>query len=813
MHPLTPAPHRHPVPRGARRVAAGLALPLVVLVLTAPGAAGAAGARPAAADGDVVVTNTETVQARLDPSGLLREARVYEQLTFTGTGSASVTNPVAGTGVRNLDGFARLDASDGTLRTTVDVDGARRLRTVSDFDGDLPLGVEVSYSLDGEPVEPGGVLGRSGALEVRYTVTNLTARDDEVAYDGGTGAQATATAETVVPMVGQLVTTLPPTFTAVTSDQANISGDGRGGTRLTFQMTLFPPIGASSVELAYRAQVTRAVVPPATITALPVSPLTNASFKGGSASYASGAQSGVALSAGATEIDANLLRLRDGASELLSGLVQLRDGAERLAEGLTLDAAPGSVLLADGLDTADAGARELTAGARQLDAGARQLADGSARLDAGLTRAGTAVPQLLGGLTQVDAGLARVDAGLAALSGSVGMLPGKAQALHDGITRVRAGIGDVTNPQTLLGGAEGLRVGLTAAATSIGQLEAASGVVAANLGSPQDLAADAAELGAAATTVEDTDPAVADALRATATDLAAHAQAIGTAAAYSQGVASGLADLRGTVTGTVIPGITRLECGLSAASVPGACDPARPGVLEGLGAVDAGVTQLTTDVVAGVQGAVGVGSDTQANGTLRGGVRSVRDGVEQITSGGTTLAAGLGELATGASALSGGASTLADGTGRLSTGTVELAGGTTRLATGADRLAAGLATAADGSTQLADGLTTAADGAPGLVDGAQRLSTEGTSQLVVRGEQTASDYGVRYAVIEAGAQRAADEGMAYGAPVGAAGATAYSIEIAGVDGVGARSLGRGVAAVALFGLGAVVAGLLGRRIA
>jgi putative membrane protein len=55
--------------------------------------------------------------------------------------------------------------------------------------------------------------------------------------------------------------------------------------------------------------------------------------------------------------------------------------------------------------------------------------------------------------------------------------------------------------------------------------------------------------------------------------------------------------------------------------------------------------------------------------------------------------------------------------------------------------------------------------------------------------------------------------MAFGAPEGAAGATAYSLEIAGVDGSGARSLGRGIAAVALFAIGAVVAGLLGRRTA
>jgi putative membrane protein len=83
----------------------------------------------------------------------------------------------------------------------------------------------------------------------------------------------------------------------------------------------------------------------------------------------------------------------------------------------------------------------------------------------------------------------------------------------------------------------------------------------------------------------------------------------------------------------------------------------------------------------------------------------------------------------------------------------------------------------------------------------------------VSGEETAQDYGVKYAVLKAGAERASTEGMAYGAPDGAVGATAYSIEIAGVDGSGVSSAGRGLAAVALFALGAGIATLVRRRLA
>src|SRR5690606_19379498 len=217
-------------------------------------------------------------------------------------------------------------------------------------------GVEIEYVLDGETVGPRAVVGREGTLEVRYTVTNLTAREDDVTYDDGTGTMVTATAETVIPMVGQLTTTLPPSFTDVASDQASIAGDGRGGTKLSFTMTLFPPIGSPTASFGYTAQIRGGIIPPANVSALPVTPLTSPSFKGGSASYAAGAASGVALTAGATEIDTNLLKLRDGAAQLLDGLPQLQDGAQTLSTGLNDSAAPGAAELADGAARLDDGA-------------------------------------------------------------------------------------------------------------------------------------------------------------------------------------------------------------------------------------------------------------------------------------------------------------------------------------------------------------------------------------------------------------------------------------------------------------------------
>lgn len=882
--------------------AALVLLPLVVGTAASPALA--------ADSGDVTVTNTETVQARLSATGSFQGARVYEQLALTGHGTATIANPVSTEGLRNLDGFGGHKVVDGKLVSTLSVDGERRERSLSTYDKDLPLTVEVTYTFDGEAVQPGAIIGKAGTLGVHYKVTNTTGKTQDVTYDDGTGTMATASAETVIPMIGQLVTVLPSTFTDVRSDEAGMAGDGRGGTRMQFQMTLFPPIGSATAEFGYTAQVSRAVIPKATLTSMPVSPLEYPSFKGGAASYQAGAQKGVDLTAGATKIDDSVLQLHDGAAQLLAGLLQLRDGAAKLSTGLNDTAAPGAAELAAGLNgklapgaaklatglgDAGAGASRLSAGlnklapgAAKLDAGlngsagpgasqlsaglndklapgaarlsaglngqlapgAAQVAAGASSLDAGLAQVNANAPALLDGLMQVGSGLDLVDAGLATLYAGIGTLPAQAQGLHDGIAQLR------TATSTLAAGVDQIRIGVSGAVTSASNLSAGSVTLGNQLSTG---------IGALTSLRAGMNPAYLaqyDAVLAqlsagvpVLTDTANPATIAGGAAALSQGLAGAATNL------------TKVQCGLSSASLPGVCDATKPGVLEGLAGVDAGVTQLVDGVVASVQGAVGDVDDTSTDGTLRGGVHSLQAGTNRLNAGGATLASGLTALGAGASTLSTGSRALSAGlddaaTGSqelsagvssaavgsrtlseglapalsgirdLSTGLNEAAAGSRRLsdglapavpgskelsagvakaAAGSQRLSDGLGDAADGSTQLSDGLDDAAEGAPKLVDGTQQLSDEGTSQVVVSGQSTAEDFGVKYAVLSAGAERAQTEGMAYGAPDGATGATAYSIEIAGVDGTGASSVGRLILAIVLFAGGIGLATLARRR--
>lgn len=842
--------------RTTTAAAAALLIPLVVATAGSPALAAGSGSGSGSGSGVVTVTNTETIQARLSATGTVQEARVYDQLAFTGHGSTTVENPVSTKGLRNLDGFGGYHVVDGRLVATVDVDGERRARTVSTYDRDLPLTVEVAYTLDGEPVQPGAVVGRSGTLGVRYTVTNTTGKTQDVTYDDGTGTEATASAETVVPMIGQLVTVLPSSFTDVRSDEAGLAGDGRGGTRLQFQMTLFPPIGSATAEFGYTAQVRGAVVPPATLTSMPVSPLDYPSFKGGAESYRSGAQKGVDLTAGATQIDDSVLQLHDGAAQLLAGLLQLRAGAATLSAGLNDTAAPGAAEIAAGLNgKAAPGATKLddalnrqlapgadrlstalndrlAPGARQLSSGltndaapgASRVAAGAQQLDAGLALARANAPQLLAGLVQVDDGLALVDAGLAQLYGDIGALPTdpKVQELQAGISSLRGAAA------TLAAGVDQIRTGVSGAATQATALSAGSVALGA-------------QLQTAVTSLNALRPGMTPALQAqydTVVSQLATGVPVLTDTSDPATIAGGATALASGLSGAAAK-LAAVECGLSSASLPGVCDTSKPGMVQGLASVDAGVTALISGVVAEVQAGVGDDDDLASDGTLRGGIHSLQDGTDRLTTGGLSLAGGLAQLGAGASALNAGAgelsagvtkaasgsadlaaglqeaatgsTTLSDGMDRAAVGSRDLATGIDKAASGSQRLADGLVDAADGSTLLADGLVSAAEGAPKIVDGTHQLSDEGTSQVVASGQATAEDFGVKYAVLAAGAERAQSEGMAYGAPDGAVGATAYSIEIAGVDGAGATNLGRLVAAIALFAAGIGVATLARRR--
>lgn len=790
-----------------------------------------------AAGGDVEVVNTETVQVYTDATGDVRSSRIYEQVALTGNGTVDLTNPVVVDGLRNLDGFGGFKTKGDEQVVNLSVDGEENLRSVSDYEGDLPLEVVVQYRLDGEEVDPQDVVGASGDLEVTYTIRNVTREMQTLTFPDGKGGTVSQEAEVMLPLVGSLTTELPGSFRDVEAPGANLAGNGKGGTRLSYTMTLLAPVGSDTATFGYSAEVVDGLVPDTSISVLPVDPFDTPSFASAGESYQAGAATGAELTQGATQIDQNLLKLRDGAADLLAGLLQLRDGADQLKQGLTEDAVPGAGLLSDGaaelrqgLGRLEQGAGRLADGTRRVADGAEEVEDGAGKVAGGSRQLSVGSREAARGGRELTRGLSRISEGLDQLAGVEG-LPAAQEGvvqLQDGVDTILEGFGDAGDPESLIGGLTELDAGLVQLSAGSGELVTGLTTLRDGLGSAkggvdavrQGLAAaieqagGAGELVAALRGVANSNPACSadPACQQTLLTIAQQVEGLlgqlgglGTAVQGLGEVSDGLGGAIAELTepaGRIMAGALAIQAGLTDAKAGstrllGGAQLLRGGVQD----VRAGLDQLGVGLASAVDGVLqlnsGAGDAVTGSGELAAGLGEIADGAGDLADGAGTLAEGSGEL-------SDGAGDLADGAGELADGTAEAYDGSGQLADGAGDLAEGLVGAADGSELLANGVGEAADGAPQLRDGAQRLSDEGTSKLVDAGEATAQEYGAMYAALEAGAERARESKMVVGAPEGALGLAAYSFEIQGEDGEGGRNVARGIAGLAIMAAGAGV---------
>jgi putative membrane protein len=763
------------------------------LLRAVPAAAGAlalglGGLSPALAatdDGAPQVVNRETVQVELDSSGKLDVARLFSQLTVVGKGTVTIADPVSTKGLRNLDGFTAPDVKDGKAQYTIAVDGTETRRTVSDFTKTLPVSVNVVYTLDGKPMPAKDVVGKTGDLEVQYTVTNVTGEPTDVTWQDGKGVSHTESVVLETPYVGQLATTLPKGYSEIAAPRADAAGDGRGGTLLTWTMVLFDPIGETTQTFGWKGHVEDAVVAPVTIQVIPVPPSKKPELKFGQDGFEDGAAAASELTAGAGQIDANLLKLQSGASDLLAGLTKLAAGAAELRDGLTDKIAPGATALASGAAEAKAGSAELATGLGDADAGASDLADG----------------------------LAQILAGVKALPGTLAEDPDY-QALLGALLDVQAGIGSPTDTvsTTLLGGLNLLKYGLRSPLTPAGcnQLAApgsatACGAIDAVELVQEKLAAAVAAGGSLDQLVAATQaayalsgcPAAPAGTSPVAGVLPPTLLTAGTACYYVSTVAFGLGLPAGVDPGNPLGGL-KAQTGTASTTLQQVFQGVDASIIPGIGQIKAGLSNPACDL-----------TDPTASANPCG-VKEVQG----------LIASGIGQLVTEISAslsdvlgqASDGADELADGMSLLADGGAQLNGGLGEIADGAGQLSAGLTEAAAGSGELADGLDQAKAGNGQVVDGAGRLRDEGTSKLIEGGNETASDAAEHYATLVALGDKAQDGALPYGAPEGATGSAAYEMTLAGADTSTQDNTRRALVALLVFAAAGAVSWFLHRRL-
>lgn len=617
----------------------------------------------------------ESVYVKADASGKVNETTVTEWLKNPNNGKTEDVTELQN--VENVKGDETYTTdSEGSVSWKSE---GKDIYYQGTTDKELPVDVEITYTLDGKKVEAKDLKGKDGKLEMKVQYTNQSKETVDVSGES---------VEMYTPFAMVTAMMLPnDEYTNVMIDHGKIVSDG--------DKNIVVGLGFPGMEenLNLEGKDIDIDIPDSfTITA----DVKNASV-GPTMTVAS---SDVLEQFGLDEID-SFDDLSDSVGELENAAEQLTDGSAKAADG--------SSALADGSNTLATGAGTLADGTSALATGVKTLADGVNTLNS-----------KSGDLTK----------GVSDLATGVNDYTGGVSALSDGSSKVSAG-------------AEGLKKGLETAQTGIGDLASGVGTLKSGFegnGTEENpgankLANDTVQaIGATSTAIDNLAALIKDmagnqgAVQAQAT-INGKDQAV--EAAVNQLVSAGIVteENKESCAAAIRTAVNdHISAEAKVTSEKASADPT--------GAIEAAKTAVGTasTYAAGLQKNVGA---------LYEGTKTVQGGVEDLKKGNSQLAAGAKDLADGTSALASGTSTLNDKSSLLVAGTSKLKEGGNQLAAGVGQLAAGASSAATGvgevakgagalktgADTLADGAGTLADGNKTLADGMAEFKTSGIDKI------------------------------------------------------------------------------------
>lgn len=617
----------------------------------------------------------ESVYVKADASGKVNETTVTEWLKNPNNGKTEDVTELQN--VENVKGDETYTTgSEGSVSWKSE---GKDIYYQGTTDKELPVDVDISYTLDGKEVDAKDLKGKDGKLEMKVQYTNKSKETVDVSGES---------VEMYTPFAMVTAMMLPSDeYTNVMIDHGKIVSDG--------DKNIVVGLGFPGLEenLNLESKDIDIDIPDNfTITA----DVKNASV-GPTMTVAS---SDVLEQFGLDEID-SFDDLTDSVGELENAAQQLTDGSAKAADG--------SSALADGSNTLATGAGTLADGTSALATGVKTLADGvntlnskSGDLTEGVSDLASGVNDYTGGVSNLADGSSKVSAGAERLKNGLATAQTGIEGLAAGVGTLRGGFeGDGTknNP-----GANNLANGtvqaIGATSTAIDNLAALIKDMAGNQGTVQ-----------AQATINGKDQAVEAAVN----------QLVSAGIVTEENKESCAAAIRTAVD-------DHISAAAKVTSEKASVDPT-----EAIKAAKTAVGTAST-YAAGLQTNVGA---------LYEGTKTVQSGVEDLKKGNSQLAAGAKDLADGTSALASGASTLNDKSGLLVAGSSKLKEGGNQLAAGVGQLAAGASAAVTGAGEvakgagalktgadtLADGAGTLADGNKTLADGMEEFKTSGIDKI------------------------------------------------------------------------------------
>lgn len=596
-------------------------------------------------------TKDETVYVKVDDAGNQKDVTVSDQLkNISSLGTIDDVSDLKD--IKNVKGDETYSENNGKLVWQGDKKDICYQGTTTKK---IPVGMKVTYELDGKKVSADDLEGKSGHLKIHYEYQNTSA---------DSGKYTPFLMATGLLMDGEK-------FSNVTVDNGKVISDGdrnivigMGLPQLKEQLTSVSS-KVDDLDIPDSFTVEADVTDYEKVEAVTVA--TNEVFN---------------------EVGTDKF---DSLDELKDSMTELQDASNKLVDG--------SGQLKDGLDTLLSSSGTLVSGIDQLASGGNTLAGGTGSLVSGMQSAKTGSSQLAGGVKALSDGVsgmqAQVSDGVKDLSNGVSSVQAGVETIHGIAEQADKGV-DLAKD-----GAKGLCAGLETASESAGEIATAARNLCTVLGGnqqtvqveqQQEVTVDNSDIynqiaALAEQMTDENDKAavenVLNQISATKTQtvdvqaevevenpyvtalngIANGADALSEQLSANGKIGEGAATLYGTLSSTQGATVKAATAGLSGAL-------ASDGSLQrGISLLQSGVGEMGTKLGAGTN-------------ELLSGIGTLQEGADSLDSGLGTLTSGASQLNSGAGTLSTGLNTLQSSTGALVSGVEQLDSGAAELNSG-----------------------------------------------------------------------------------------------------------------------------------
>lgn len=593
----------------------------------------------------------ETVYVKVDDAGNQKDVTVSDQLkNISSLGTIDDVSELKD--IKNVKGDETFSENNGKLVWQGDKKDICYQGTTTKK---IPVGMKVTYELDGKKVSADDLEGKSGHLKIHYEYQNTSA---------DSGKYTPFLMATGLLMDGEK-------FSNVTVDNGKVISDGdrdivigMGLPQLKEQLTSVSS-KVDDLDIPDSFTVEADVTDYEKVEAVTVA--TNEVFN---------------------EVGTDKF---DSLDELKDSMTELQDASNKLVSG--------SGELKDGLDTLLSSSGTLVSGIDQLASGGNTLASGTGSLVSGMQSAKTGSSQLAGGVKALSDGVsgmqAQVSDGVKDLSNGVSSVQAGVETIHGIAEQADKGV-DLAKD-----GAKGLCAGLETASESAGEIATAARNLCTVLGGnqqtvqveqQQEVTVDNSDIynqiaALAEQMTDENDKAavenVLNQISATKTQtvdvqaevevenpyvtalngIANGADALSKQLSANGKIGEGAATLYGTLSSTQGATVKAATAGLSGAL-------ASDGSLQrGISLLQSGVGEMGTKLGAGTN-------------ELLSGIGTLQEGADSLDSGLGTLTSGASQLNSGAGTLSTGLNTLQSSTGALVSGVEQLDSGAAELNSG-----------------------------------------------------------------------------------------------------------------------------------